>query len=108
MPHDDFPELYSDQYRRITDNSPEAQIRRLTLEERMVILENKVERLQTVENKLDRNTELTQHVVDVFQTLEAGIRVLGGLGRIAKWAAPIVALCATVWSLFHGKPPSVE
>lgn len=62
-------------------------------------------RLSMVEKKLDANTALTQNVVDIFGTLEAGIKVLGALGTFAKWAAPIVALCVTVYALVTGKPP---
>lgn len=60
-------------------------------------------RLSIVEAKLDKYIEQTAPIVDVFGNLEAGIKVLGALGTFAKWLAPIVALCATIYALFNGK-----
>lgn len=95
-----------DHNRRITDPGPQAESRRLSLEERMLIVENKLDRMPVVEAKLDANNEMTKDIVELFRTMEAGVRVLGGIGRLAKWAAPIVALCVTIWSLLQGKPPT--
>lgn len=94
--------------RRIGDTGNENDLRRISLEARMLTVEAKLDRLSEVEAKLDRNTELTQNVVNVMDTLAAGIKVLGVLGQFAKWAAPIVTLGAAIWALLHGKAPSGE
>ena len=67
--------------------------RRMTLENRMDMLEE----------KLEKNTELTQRVVDVFGTLESGIKVLGWLGAAAKWVVSIGAAVGMVWAIANGK-----
>jgi len=92
--------------RRITDPGPQAEARRLSLEERLLIVESKADRISVVEAKLDANNAMTSDIVELFRTMEAGVRVLGGIGRLAKWAAPIVALGVTIWSLLQGKPPT--
>lgn len=98
--------------RRIGDAGEEGDQRRTSLEARMLAIEEKVDRLSgtdsKLEAKLDRNTELTQKVVEVMDTLSAGIKVLGVLGRVAKWATPFVTIGAAIWALMHGKAPSGE
>jgi hypothetical protein len=71
-------------------------------------------RLLKVERKLDTNTELTAKLgtdmatfLTIFDTFEAGFKVLGGLGKIARWAAPILTACAAIWAIMHGKFPKL-
>lgn len=95
-----------DHNRRITDPGPQAEARRLSIEERLLIVEAKADRIPTIEAKIDANSEMTKNIVDLFKTMEAGVKVLGYVGRFAKWLAPIIALGVTVWTLFNGKPPT--
>lgn len=81
--------------RRVTDDGSE---RRESLESRM----------DKLEAKLDANTEMTQRSTELFANMEAGIRVLGALGALAKWFAPILSVGIAVWALLHGgeRPPT--
>lgn len=92
--------------RRITDPGPQAEARRLSLEERLLIVENRADRIPTIEAKLDANTVLTRDIVEMFSSMEAGVKVLGLVGRFAKWLAPIVALGVTIWSVMTGRGPN--
>lgn len=79
-------------------------------------LEKGAERMRRIEEsltaqkrELDRNTELTQAIqtdtADIRELLAAarvGFKVLGGLGTLAKWAAPILAVLAAL-GLFHSQ-----
>lgn len=82
--------------RRIGDDSNAAAERRQSLETRM----------DTLEAKLEENTELTKAVVDVFGSLAGGIKVLGWLGAAAKWAVSVGAFCTMIWAIAHGNTPS--
>lgn len=92
--------------RRITDPGPQAEARRLSLEERLLLVEVQAERIPTIETKLDTNTAMTENIVEMFRTMEAGVRVLGVVGRFAKWLAPIVALGASIWAIMSGRGPN--
>jgi hypothetical protein len=61
------------------------------------------ERLFALEKKMDENTAMTKQMVDAFETLKAGIKVLGVLGKVAAWLTPIVTLIAAIVALVHGK-----
>ncbi|MFC3111399.1 hypothetical protein ACFQAT_10565 [Undibacterium arcticum] len=79
-------------------------------------------RLTLVETALKENTDLTRDTADktaklatditamleVFDTLQAGFKVLAALGNLAKWLAPIVTLGAAIWAIAHGKMPRWE
>lgn len=80
--------------RRATDLG-EVSGRRASLEARM----------DALERKLDRNTELTQDVVNVFSTLESGIKVMGWIGQVAKWVVAVGGAIGVVIALVHGNAP---
>lgn len=84
---DPFPQ------RRFGDPGDANHRRRVSIENRMDLLEE----------KLEKNTELTQRVVDVFGTIESGIKVLGALGAVAKWVVSIGAAIGMVWAVANGK-----
>lgn len=90
MPHTQLPPQ-----RRITDDADMPLARRISIENRM----------DALEEKLDKNTELTQNVVTIFGTLESGIKVLGWLGAAAKWVVTIVGAGAAIWALATGRDP---
>lgn len=91
--------------RRITDPGPQAEARRLSLEERLLLVEAQADRIPTIESKIDANTEMTKDIVELFRAMEGGVKVLGYVGRFAKWLAPIVAIVVTLWSVFTGRGP---
>jgi hypothetical protein len=78
-------------------------------------LESGAERMQSIEGKLqeqkaelDRNTALTQAIqtdtADILAALAAarlGLKVLGGMGTVAKWATPFVTLGAALYGLWQ-------
>lgn len=76
------------------------------------ILGTYAERLTAVEKNLAENTEMTKKLANdmstfltIFDTLEAGFKVLGALGRVAKWFAPILTIGAAIWAIAHGQWP---
>jgi hypothetical protein len=78
-------------------------------------LEKGADRMQTIEDQLraqklelDRNTELTQTIsrdtADIRELMAAarlGFKVLGGLGLVAKWAAPFVTVVIAVYGFWQ-------
>jgi hypothetical protein len=60
-------------------------------------------RMDTFEYKLDKNTELTETIVKLFGTMEAGIKFLGWLGAVLKWAVMCVGALVSLWALINGK-----
>lgn len=79
--------------RRASD-APEVRARQTAIEARM----------DAIEVELAKNTALTKSVVDVFQHLESGLKVMGWLGAAAKWVVTISAFCGLVWAVWTGKP----
>ncbi len=65
-------------------------------------------RLDALEAKVDENSRLTKELLAVFSTVEAGFKVLAGLGQAARWAAPILTAAAAIWALLHGKWPRMD
>lgn len=66
-------------------------------------------RFASVEKKIEENTGITQDIRDILQAVRSGLKVLGGLGEIAKWFSYIAAGILGAWSLFKawktGTPP---
>lgn len=70
-----------------------------------------------IEQQLADNTELTAQVkqntadiVQAWQSVRGGLKVLGWLGLVAKWvtiiAAAVSAVAAAAYAIMHfGKPP---
>jgi hypothetical protein len=63
---------------------------------------------------IQANTELTQKVatstegiVEMFDVLQGGIRFLGVLGKIAKWAGYILAPIGAFMAIRNGKWPEL-
>jgi hypothetical protein len=83
----------NEQRRRITDHPDMPMARRMSLENRM----------DALEEKLDKNNELTETIVDIFGTAQAGLKVLGWLGAAVKWTVTVAGACAALWALVHGK-----
>lgn len=77
------------------------------------------ERMERIERQLAENTattventeaikavrERTDEMVEVFMAMKGGFKVLGWLGQLAKWMAPIIAVLAAWrhadWWPFH-------
>lgn len=84
---------------------------------RIADLQASVEQLQVqhreIKQQIAANTALTEQVhtntkdlVEAWTALAGGVRVLGWLGHIAKWAAGLLALGTAVWGAMHlGSPP---
>jgi hypothetical protein len=78
-------------------------------------LERGADRMQSIENRLsaqqqelNRNTELTrsisQDTADIRELMAAarlGFKVLGGLGLVAKWAAPFVTVGIAIYGFWQ-------
>ena len=71
------------------------------------------ERVDNIEASLAANTALTAGVkrdtaaiVEAWTAIAGGLKVLGWLGKAAKWATYLAALAAAVAAFLHGKPPT--
>jgi len=82
--------------RRATDIDPPADPI-AALEARMTA------RMSVFESKLDKNTELTQTVVSLFGTMEAGMKFLGWMGAALKWAVTIAGAIGALWAMMPGQ-----
>ena len=62
------------------------------------------EKIETLEKKLDENTELTRELKGILETLRGGWRFLGWLGNALKFWLGIAAAAAAAWAAFwpHG------
>lgn len=77
-------------------------------EERRQGMETLVSRVDALEQKLDANTEMTRKieertagVVEMFEAMKGGFKVIAILGQLAKWIAYIAGAVTTVWAALH-------
>lgn len=65
--------------------------------------------LKEHKKELALNTEVTTEIRDILRMGRAGLRVLGGLGSIAKWLGGIAAAALSIWGFVQtiksGLPP---
>ena len=71
-------------------------------------------RCGNIEQALALNTNITAGVkadtaaiVEAWTAIAGGLKVLGVLGKVAKWATYLVSLAAAVGALLHGQRPSL-
>lgn len=64
------------------------------------------DRMTAIETNLAKNTEATELTRDIIQVTKAGFKVLGWLGVLVKWAAPIAGAVVGLWHVFHGDSPN--
>ena len=69
-------------------------------------------RCDNIEKSLAENTRITAGVkadtaaiVEAWTAIAGGLKVLGALGKVAKWASYLVALAGGVWAILHGQSP---
>lgn len=62
-------------------------------------------RMDRMESSITENTSLTKEIKDLMEIGRAGFKVLGWIGIAAKWIGAIAAAGASVYALFHHKPP---
>lgn len=65
---------------------------------RMQSLEQQVLAMRT---ELARNTAKTDDIHDILVYARSGLKVLGGLGALVKWAGGIAAGVVAMWGLWH-------
>lgn len=77
-------------------------------DERRQGMDGLVRRVDALEGKLDANTEMTRRieertagVVEMFDAMKGGFKVLGILGQIGKWVAYIAGAVTAVWAALH-------
>jgi hypothetical protein len=65
-------------------------------------------RLDTLEHAQKVNTEATlegnrdvREILEMFEAVKGGLKVLGWLGAAAKWIAAVAAAVSALWVLFH-------
>lgn len=66
------------------------------------------ERMDHIEEALRANTAATldgnrdaREVLEIFQAVKGGIKVLGWIGGVARWAAPIATLAVAAYGAFY-------
>ena len=66
-------------------------------------------RMDRMQVAIDQNTEITSEIRDILAAGRMGLRVLGGLGTLAKWVASIATAAGALWGMYqwlkHGAPP---
>ncbi len=56
-----------------------------------------LEAIQKLQLEQTQNTAMTQELLDAFQSVKGGFKVLGWFGNAAKWAASMSAGGAAAW-----------
>lgn len=69
-----------------------------------------VGRMDTMQRELTANTEVTTEVRELLSAAKGGLKVIGGIGTIAKWIGGIGAAGVSIYTVYHmlthgGKPP---
>ncbi|WP_457321643.1 hypothetical protein [Roseateles sp. P5_E11] len=71
-------------------------------------LEGIENRVSTIEKAVSENTRATlegnrdaREILELFQAVRGGFKVLGWLGTAAKWVAGVAAAVSALWVLFH-------
>lgn len=59
------------------------------------------QKLEVLTTEVQANTTVTKEVHELLNAVRGGMRVLGWLGGLAKWAVPFVALAAGIANLVH-------
>ena len=69
-------------------------------------------RMASIEADLAGNTAITREIRDLMDAARAGLRMLGGIGQVAKWAGMVataaVAIYTAVYMLTHGGQPPTK
>jgi len=68
------------------------------------------ERMDLMQAELSANTTVTREIREMLDMGRAGLRVLGALGAVARWAGAIAVAIGSVWALIQaiktGTPPT--
>lgn len=69
-------------------------------------------RMGSLETELRDNSAVTAEVRDILSVAKVGLRVLGGVGVLVRWAGYLAAAGASLYAAWHmikhgGKPPGV-
>ena len=101
----------------VLDDAGDECMAGLTPEQRLDAIEERLRRGATrivaLENNLATNTRLTAEIRELLELGRSGLRILGYIGAIARWAMPIVGLCGVAYgwyqSIRHGiEPPAAK
>jgi hypothetical protein len=69
-------------------------------------------RMAAIEAALASNTDLTREIRDLMDAARLGLRMLGGMGQVAKWlgmvAAAAVSIYTAVYMIKHGGQPPTK
>lgn len=55
-------------------------------------------RMDRMETSMSANTEMTSEIRDVIVAAKVGLRVIGGIGTVAKWVAAIAGAVVAVYA----------
>lgn len=67
-------------------------------------------RMGDLEAELKANSDTTAEIRDILAAVKTGIKVLGGIGTMARWAGYLAGAGAAVYTAWHmlthgGRPP---
>lgn len=67
-------------------------------------------RMENMQRELTANTEVTTEVRELLSAAKGGLKVIGGIGTVAKWIGGIGAAGISLYTLWHmithgGKAP---
>ena len=85
----------------------------VTMQEVRACLKQGDSRMASLETELSTNSDITTEVRDILSVAKVGLRVLGGVGVLVRWAGYLAAAGAAIYSAWYmathgGKPPGVD
>lgn len=70
----------------------------LEMADNFILLQKAVE---TVAKQAEAKEAPLQEILDIFNSLKGGFKVIGWLGAIAKWVSVVAAGAAAAWAYWH-------
>jgi hypothetical protein len=68
-------------------------------------------RMANIEADLSGNTAITREIRDLMTAARLGLRMLGGMGQVAKWLGMVATAAVAIYTAVHmlthgGQPPT--
>ena len=73
----------------------------VTMQEVRACLKQGDSRMASLETELSTNSDITTEVRDILSVAKVGLRVLGGVGVLVRWAGYLAAAGASIYAAWH-------
>ena len=69
-------------------------------------------KMSSVQSELQQTSQTIGEVRDILAAVKVGLKVIGGIGTLVRWAGYVAAAGAAIYTFWHmlkngGKPPGV-